>query len=327
MFNKPQIITEIFEWNNKETKAESLNKKYFSHIYQMWNILITLNVDIKRFELAKQMEANSSKFNSFIINPKITAALRHMSETARLAVEGSSFFDLIFKWWVNYTETPLLVDFGTEDAWEHLDTGLSEYKPYNLDEQAVINRILKESFEVLEKIPSAYDLVSKETKILRFRKTPQDSRFGSSSNFLRIGDTFVRNLENTEHQKLELAEVLLHEAIHHLLAKDEIMFGMYLTQSDNSMDGIQSPWSNNTMHINSFGQACFVWYGLWHFWNLIRHKIPEKEFAESRCHRAAMGFVGNDSLNSWIRHAKPIFRHEFIENLEIMQKTLKAQYE
>ncbi|MEI7488150.1 MAG: HEXXH motif-containing putative peptide modification protein [Chryseobacterium sp.] len=289
--------------------------------------MITLHVDIKRFELAKQMELNSSKFKSFILNPKISAALRHMNEKGRLDNEGSCFFDLMYKWWVNYNETPLLVDFGTEEAWEHFDTGLSHYNSYNLVEQENINKVLKEAFNILRKIPAAFDLVSKETKILRFRKTPQDNRFGSSSNFLRIGDTFVRNLENTEHQKLELAEVLLHEAIHHLLAKDEMMYGMYLSQKDNSMDGIQSPWSNNTMHVNSFGQACFVWYGLWHFWNLIRYIIPEKDFAESRCNRAAMGFIGNDSLSSWIRHSNPIFRNEFVENLDKMQKTLKVQYE
>jgi hypothetical protein len=64
-----------------------------------------------------------------------------------------------------------------------------------------------------------------------------------------------------------LADALVHEAIHSLLYMHETREPWIVDDRSVPRDAaLESPWSGARLTVRNFLQACFVWFGLAHFW-------------------------------------------------------------
>ena len=56
-----------------------------------------------------------------------------------------------------------------------------------------------------------------------------------------------------------------------LIAKMELADGLFSTYRKAQGIAAISPWSNWRLPLRTFVHACFVWFGLWHFWRPPAH--------------------------------------------------------
>ena len=129
---------------------------------------------------------------------------------------------------------------------------------------------------------------------------PTGSSSGSTGQY--VGRSFLTNPQLRGVDEVVVAEALVHEAIHGLLYMQErckawVPDALYMGAS-----ALVSPWSGNPLPLRQYLQACFVWYGLLHFWSLA---LEADSFPESRVRtriaQALIGFLGGrltDSLGS-----------------------------
>jgi hypothetical protein len=90
------------------------------------------------------------------------------------------------------------------------------------------------------------------------------NRFISSSSPRYPGRTV---LINTPVAPLgELADALLHESIHGVLNAEQLRCPFVYDHSRIANRWVTSPWTGNVIPADALLEACFVWFGLWHFW-------------------------------------------------------------
>ena len=65
---------------------------------------------------------------------------------------------------------------------------------------------------------------------------------------------------------LDIAEALVHEAIHSLLYMQERCHPWVPAELYAPVPRVVSPWRGRNLALRPFLQACFVWYGILQFW-------------------------------------------------------------
>jgi hypothetical protein len=142
------------------------------------------------------------------------------------------------------------------------------------------------------------------TKVLILMKDPtNDTYFASGSNGQYVARSFIVNPHAASVDEVDIAESLVHEAIHALLYMQERQ-QRWVHEADlyDPAPVIVSPWSGNKLAIRSYLQACFVWYGLIHFWTM---SLPAGAFRRdrvlSRMTTATRGFLREPLLS----HVEP----------------------
>jgi hypothetical protein len=120
--------------------------------------------------------------------------------------------------------------------------------------------------------------------------------FQSSSCNGYIGQMVLLN-PHLPHIQIELiAESLVHEAIHSLMWRAEVLTPIIKNPSL-SMETVISPWSKMDIHYYTLLQACYVWYGVANFWNKA---LESRIFCPDRSHelfcRAVTGFKDKDFM-------------------------------
>ena len=108
--------------------------------------------------------------------------------------------------------------------------------------------------------------------------------FSSGSMNQYVGRSIFWNAHLTSVDAGTLAEALVHEAIHTLLdmhrSRNPWVLGP--RQPAGEHDVIVSPWTGAGLLLEPFLQACFVWYGLLHFWRaaavLLRSLLKESRW-------------------------------------------------
>ena len=133
------------------------------------------------------------------------------------------------------------------------------------------------------------------TKVLVVQKEPPYTGFSSNSRDDRIGRSAVRNPHLAAVVEVDLADSLVHEAIHSLLYMQEHRHRWFQDEALYSpQERVRSPWSGNRLPLRYFFHACFVWYGLLHFWcvALSRGAFRDPARVKAALVRAARGFVG-----------------------------------
>jgi hypothetical protein len=63
-----------------------------------------------------------------------------------------------------------------------------------------------------------------------------------------------------------IVEGLVHEAIHSMLYPIELLQSLYTDLAASYSLRVTSSWSGRSLPLHSFTHACFVWFGLWNFW-------------------------------------------------------------
>lgn len=79
--------------------------------------------------------------------------------------------------------------------------------------------------------------------------------------------TLFVNAHVPEVDSAELADLLLHEAIHTMLFMWEETFEHFVVDRAASDDvKVASPWTGRPLKLSAFVHACLVWYGMYWFW-------------------------------------------------------------
>jgi HEXXH motif-containing protein len=124
------------------------------------------------------------------------------------------------------------------------------------------------------------------------------SLFVSGSDQLHIGRAVITNPHIQWVELPRVADAIVHEAIHSLLYMQVQSQPWGLQNYSGEYEPmVTSPWTGTRVLLSSYLHACFVWYGLIHFWALAieRNAFPTKG-AAARLARATIGFLGEPLL-------------------------------
>jgi hypothetical protein len=116
--------------------------------------------------------------------------------------------------------------------------------------------------------------------------------FASGSTGQYVGRAFLANPHLPPLGEAQLADALVHEAIHGLLYMEEALEAWVLDPRLYNFEPVlESPWTGHRLAVRPFLQACFVWYGLAHFFaDAVRGQFPDPR-ARTRLRVATMGFL------------------------------------
>jgi hypothetical protein len=191
----------------------------------------------------------------------------------------------------------------------------------------VVARIHDAMAQVGDVSPEVVAAIGLGTQVIVCKKTRRrDAGFSSLSWSAFIGKTALVNSHSPELTSARIANALIHEAIHALLFMlDEIeSIGIESLEAGNTT--IVSPWSKRDLSPGAYIHACFVWYGLWCFWQLAAASTAFAP-AEVAAHaaRAAFGF----RARSLLAPLAPFRKHlssEILDSMEEAQETVAARF-
>jgi HEXXH motif-containing protein len=148
--------------------------------------------------------------------------------------------------------------------------------------------------------------------------------FWSGSNGQYIGRVMLVNPHLQQTSVEEIADALVHEAIHGFLSMHErVEPWVHNTSLYTDAAAVVSPWSGNPLPVRQFLQACFVWYGLTMFWGEhLDGAVFDQATAQRMLMRALRGFCGQsfaDVLWPW----RDQVRAELIPLITDMQRSVR----
>lgn len=152
--------------------------------------------------------------------------------------------------------------------------------------------------------------------------------FSSGSTNEYVGRSIFWNAHRESADVGALAEALVHEAIHSLLSMAQVTDPWFV--SDNWLQStrlIESPWTGAQLRIEPFLQACFVWFGLAHFWvaaqgsTFFTTQRVEKGLAVCR-----NGFL-KGPLSMRMGQYQPDIAPELVELIQVMQNQIVPKVE
>lgn len=168
---------------------------------------------------------------------------------------------------------------------------------------------------------SVQDFVLAFTKVLVVQKEATQAGFSSNSRDDRIGRSALRNPQLATVDEVDLADSLVHEAIHSLLYLHEHHHRWFRNAALYSPEErVRSPWSGNRLPVRYWFHACFVWYGLLHFWcaALASDAFRSRGRVRAALMRAARGFLGppiTARLAEWRADIDPLL----LETIDLLQ--------
>jgi hypothetical protein len=174
-----------------------------------------------------------------------------------------------------------------------------------LDEElrvAILNK-LTAADSVIQANQHLYTFTVLNTEIIVCRFEKEFPMIFSSGSFrLMPGLSLFCNSHLPSVSYHNLADSLVHEAIHAIIYRFET-YGQRLVPKENENSGkVMSPWSGALLNPNSFAQACLVWYGLYHFWK--QHETEDRASIQ-HCEKARSGFL-SASFVEICRNISPI---------------------
>ena len=142
----------------------------------------------------------------------------------------------------------------------------AEYLQYSNDERGVVYDRLVTAFDRIADVSYVAARILKEfVKVIIPHKVKEGS--GSTSQTSVPGRVLLRGCENASLEWLMSA--LIHESIHQVLYILEFADTFVIGDVDgkSSEARVASLWTGRELGVHSFFHACFVWYGLSHFWS------------------------------------------------------------
>lgn len=131
-------------------------------------------------------------------------------------------------------------------------------------------------------------LIRNGTQVIDIREELEFPQIFASGSFRELpGLSLLLNAGNCDISEHRLANAVLHEAIHGVIYKYETCGKLLVRKSVPSSHRIVSVWTGTPLTVDSFVQACFVWYGLYKFWAMVSladHAVPFLE-------KALAGFI------------------------------------
>jgi hypothetical protein len=134
---------------------------------------------------------------------------------------------------------------------------------------------------------------TKSLVLLNDTDSPESFSSGSSAQY--IGRTVLANAHLPAVSEVDLAEALVHEAVHSVLFMEERAEPWVLRPELYAPTRCTvSPWSGNVLPLRPLLQAAFVWYALVHFWCQAFASLSfDRRKVRTRIAQAASGFIGD----------------------------------
>jgi hypothetical protein len=199
------------------------------------------------------------------------------------------------------------LDFGSPRA-RKIDLTGAEFEtetprePYSIaDLEAALRKVREALRGVSEACPEAGRFIAGFNKILVIQPDPAAPRRSSSgSNGQFVGRSFVTNVQSPDVTPEAVADAVVHEGIHGVLYMQQVMQPWGPSELVyNQVPMLASPWTGRILPLRSFVEACFVWYGLLHFWcHALSNKVFECGEVRHHLSRALKGFLGKSLSNS-----------------------------
>jgi hypothetical protein len=190
----------------------------------------------------------------------------------------------------------------------------------NLAEKAKALSKLEAAMFALDGVSSAIASFVRRFTLVANIIVDENSGFSSGSTDQYIGRSIFWNPHLPSVDIGALAEALVHEAIHALLSMHQVCdpwLSNELSFSDVAV--IESPWTGAQLRLEPYLQACFVWFGLSHFWDVAeRSRVFTARRAAVGAATARQGFYKR-SLLAGISEYLPYIAPTVIALLREMQ--------
>jgi HEXXH motif-containing protein len=142
--------------------------------------------------------------------------------------------------------------------------------------------------------------------------------FTSSSCNAYIGRIVLINPHLAYVDESSLIDALVHESIHSLLWRVELL-NPFIVDLSKVKGTTRSPWTGSELHLYTFLQACFVWFGLWTFWSTPKaQELFPAALVAKYVARARKGFEENRVIANVMKF-KDALRPGLLNELESMQ--------
>ena len=185
------------------------------------------------------------------------------------------------------------------DFWSPAARGpLPEVSGESVDPTRTEVSIVLERLNVVDKaLPivssSLGDAIRTCSKSLVVRKDPDNSGlFTAASTPTALMRPILRNPHRAEATTAEIADGWVHETIHCLFDLAELAAPALGSPLPERELRFRSPWTGRLLDPNTYIQACYVWYGLWHFWSrALLTEQWDRGVCSRMMSRAAWGFL------------------------------------
>ena len=202
-------------------------------------------------------------------------------------------------------------------------------EPYTLAELEAATRKVRDALQgVLEACPETGRFIACFNRVLVVQPDPVAPRRSSSgSNGQFVGRSFVTNVQSRDITTEAVADAVVHEGIHGLLYMQQLIqpWGppelIYSSQPE-----VMSPWTGCELPLRSFLEACFVWYGLLHFWcHCLISTVFEPEAVRYHLARALSGFLGRRLPDLVTSHCDKLLP-DLVESVSTLQMNVQTAF-
>jgi hypothetical protein len=283
----------------------------FRYLYNSINTLTKMNSALSPKILSKYL--NREQFNKKENLKKIYDAflLQYKLEAKHFDTIGSeTFLSADDGYFVNFENdiieklpaylSILKVDYKSSDydvVWNfgNHTPNLSHYKENEIE--ILLSRLYNSLDFIKQNNSITFGLIIQIVKVISLRKDKSNlTSFGSSSWPHSPGLIGIINIDNFDISKEKIISSIIHETIHSYLYYIEIFYPFCSDVNRYYNLKAKSPWTGRVIPIASFIHACFVWYGIYHFWKEIILKDGYKFNSASEANKCAKGFASEEYI-------------------------------
>lgn len=299
-------LERILRWNCDAVEMRDWRNQYEKFLLIRFNTLFAQRDEDKCLLDAFNLMPESLA-KDFLCAPGVASILCRRSEYAEW--QGKALAQLLLKVFANdlwlsprnsrltFADTKIVLDIESDFAFPDDKFGIAE--TVHVEEPAlamVLNKIVQAFNLVRDVSPRATEAVKTFIDVLAIRNEPSkltgaarhfySSTFSGYAGLVRFTNV---GAENTSEEIL--ADAFVHESIHGLLYVYEAVASP-LQSADANDIVMHSPWTGALISLPSYLQACVVWYGLFHFWELaIRNGVAVGRNVVELSTRARSGFL------------------------------------
>jgi hypothetical protein len=180
-----------------------------------------------------------------------------------------------------------------------LRQGSRTVHPSENERTSVVRKLARAAHGIAMTSIPAFQLWQESVDAIAIRTSANAAPFSSGSLNFNARVSLFLNAHGRDVNQAEIADGLLHEAIHSLLFMFEETAGAFVSGIRTAEDEtkIVSPWSGNILFLPAFTHACVVWYGLFWFWQAaLDRQSWQTRHSQFRRDRARAGFEKRPSV-------------------------------
>lgn len=186
----------------------------------------------------------------------------------------------------------IMIDVGSPyltQSWI-MPAGSGQMEIYGAEDVSRIEQRTAEALDYIASVrPSLISTICAAMHVIGTAKASTAPNMVVSASARRvIGSCALSNLHSAAWRLGDICDAIIHETIHALLYRLELIRPLYTDRTAWLEGRAESPWSGRSLELHSLVHACFVWFGLWNFWAAYPHRLPE---AIDLRNKACAGFL------------------------------------